>query len=151
EKRCLASVKLMGCSWKLAQEAHVALEKDLQIVDAILEHRQSVHAHSEREAAHLARVVIHKTIHGGIHHTRAQKLNPARALALAARAARGCRAAAAAKNTGDVEFDGWFREREIARPEARLHAFAEELFYEISDGAGEIAKGDIGVDSQPFD
>src|SRR6266852_6859500 len=45
---------------ELAQEAHVVLEKDLDVVDAVLEHGQAVDADAESEAADFLGVVIHK-------------------------------------------------------------------------------------------
>src|SRR5439155_9854710 len=53
--------------------------------------------------------------------------------------------------TGDIELDAWLGERKIAGAEARFDTGAEELFYEILDGAGEIAEGDVGVDGEAFD
>src|SRR5207253_5883051 len=52
----------------------------------------------------------------------------------------GGRAAPAAENAGDIEFDRRLGERKIAGPEARLDARAEKLLHKIFDGAGEIAE-----------
>src|SRR5882762_4435696 len=136
---------------KLAQEAYIVLEKDLDVIDAVLEHGQAIHAHAEGEAADLFCIVIHEAVNGGVDHARAEEFDPAGALALAAGCAGGSRAAASAKNTGHVEFHRRFRERKIAGAETRFHALAEELLHEIFDGAGEIAEGDVRVDSQSFD
>jgi len=40
---------------------------------------------------------------------------------------------------------------EIAGPEAGFHGGAKKLLYEVFDGAGEIAKSDVGVNGQAFD
>src|SRR5712664_1594118 len=123
--------------------ADVVLEEDLDIVDAVLEHGQAIDAHAEGEAADFFRVVFDEAVDGGIYHAGAEKFNPAGAFAL--------RAGAAAENAGNIEFDARLGEREITGAEARFHAGAEKLFDEIFDGAGEIAKGDVGVDREALD
>src|SRR5260370_28757423 len=120
----------------------MVLEKELDVIDAVLEHGQAIHAHAEGESADLFCIVIHEAINGGIDHARAEEFDPAGAFALAAGCAGGSRAAASAKNAGDVEFHGRFRERKKAGAETRFHAFAEELLHEVFDSAGEIGKGD---------
>src|SRR5882724_1783001 len=104
--------------WELPEEAHVVLEKNLNIVDAVLQHREAVDAHAEGKAADLFRVVIYEAVDGGIDHARAEKFNPRGALAF--RTGVAIRSAgSAAERTGNVEFDGRLGEREIAGPEAR--------------------------------
>src|SRR5690348_6459657 len=146
-----AKMENRNSSWELGEEADVVLEEDLEVVDAVLEHRQAVHAHAESEAADLFRVVIHKAVDGGIDHARAEKLDPAGAFAFAASGAACARAGAAAENARDVEFDTGLGKRKIAGAEARLEGRAEELLDEVFDGAGEIAESDVGIDGQPFD
>src|SRR5882724_8706104 len=136
--------------WELLKEAHIVLEKDLNIVDAVLEHREAVDAHAEGEAADFFRVVIDEAVDGGIDHARAEELDPRGALAFRTSAAIRS-AGSAAEGAGDVELNRGLGEREIARPEARLHRGAKKLLHEIFDGAGEIAKGDIGVHGEAFD
>src|SRR5256885_1260220 len=126
-------------SWELAQEAHITLEKNLDIVDAVFEHGQPIDAHAESEAADFFRVVIHEAVHGGVDHAGTEQLNPAGAFAFRADAAARGRAAAPAKDTGDIEFHGGLGEREIAGAKARFYARAKKLLHEILDGAGEIA------------
>src|SRR5882672_7840655 len=137
--------------WELPEEAHVVLEKDLNIVDAVLQHREAIDAYAEGKAADFFRVVIHEAVDGGIDHARAEEFNPRGALAFRARSAAGGRTCSAAKWAGDVELDGRLGEREIAWPEARFHAGTKKLFYEIFDGAREIAKRNVGVHGEAFD
>src|SRR6266478_5631460 len=138
-------------SWELAEEAHVVLEKDLNIVDAVLEHSETVDADAEGEAADLSCIVVHEAVDGGIDHAGAKELDPGSALAFRT-GSSACRGAcSAAKGAGDVEFDARLGEWEIAGPETSFHAGAEKLFYEIFDSAGEIAEGDVRVDGQAFD
>src|SRR5438477_9737532 len=138
-------------SWELPQEADVVLEKDLDIVDAVLEHGETIDADAEGKATDFFRVIIHEAVDGGIDHAGAEECNPGRTLALRAGSSASGRSGSAAEGTGDIELDAWFGERKIAGTEARLDAGAEELFYEILDGAGEIAEGNVGVDGQAFD
>src|SRR5438034_288911 len=135
-------------SWELPQEADVVLEKDLDIVDAVFEHGQAVDADTEGESADSFGVIVHETVDGRIDHAGAEEFDPGCALALRTRSATGGRARSAAEGTGDVKFDARLREGEIAGTETRLDARAEEFFYEILDGAGEITKGDVRVDRQ---
>src|SRR5258708_16439166 len=135
---------------ELGKEADVVLEKDLDIVDAVLEHRQAVDADAESEAADFLGVVIHEAVDGGIDHAGAEKLDPGSAFTLGAGAAIRI-AGSATKGAGDIELDARLGEGKIAGAEARFDARTEELSYEILDGAGEIAKGDVRVDGEAFD
>src|SRR5258708_6825461 len=103
---------------ELAKEADVVLEKDLDIVDAVLEHRQAVDADAEGETADFLGVVIHEAVDGGIDHAGAEKFNPCGAFAFRTSPAAWCRACSAAERAGDVKFDARLGEREIAGPEA---------------------------------
>src|SRR5712664_4188445 len=151
-RKCLSAAHLLSLlSRKLLQEAHVVLEKDLDVVDAVFEHGQAVDADAEGEAADFFGVVVHETVHGGIDHAGAEEFDPGSAFALGAGSAGSCGASSAAEGTGDVEFDARLREWEIAGAEAGFHARTEKLFYEILDGAGEIAEGDVGIDGEAFD
>src|SRR6478672_182465 len=138
-------------SWELPEEADVVLEEDLNVVDAVLEHGEAIDAHAEGEATHFFRIVLNEAVDGGIDHARAEKLDPAGTLAFRAGATARGRAAAAAENAGDVEFDRRLGERKVARAKARLYAGAEELLQEIFDGTGEVAKRNVGVDGESLD
>src|SRR5262249_19461980 len=77
-------------SSELLQEPQVVVEEQAQVRDAVLEHRDALDAHAEREALHLVRVVAvlaHVAKHVRVDHARAEDLDPARALAQAARRA----------------------------------------------------------------
>src|SRR2546422_2995608 len=128
---------------ELAEDAHVVLEKDLDIVDAVLEHGQAVDADAEGEAADFLGVVVYETVDGGIDHACAEEFDPGGAFAFRAGSAAGRRAGSATEGAGGVEFHARAREREIAGAKAGVHAGTEELFYEILDGAREIAEGDV--------
>src|SRR5215831_2748568 len=138
-------------SRKLAEEAHVALKKELNIVDAVFQHGEAVDAEAEGKAADFFRVVVDEAVDRRVDHARAKELDPSRALALAAHAAGLGVAGAAAKDARSVEFDRRLRERKIAWTETRFHVFAEELSDEVVNRSGEIAKSDVLVDGQAFD
>src|SRR5437016_12497708 len=138
-------------SWELPQEADVVLEKDLDIVDAVLEHGETIDADAEGKATDFFRVVVDEAVDGGIDHAGAEEFNPSCTFALGTGSATSGRAGSTAEGAGDFELDAWLRERKIAGAEARLDAGAEELFYEIFDGAGEIAEGNVGVNGEAFD
>src|SRR6266851_3575325 len=119
---------------ELAEEADIVLKKDLDIVDAVLEHRKAVDADAESEAADLLGVVVHEAVDGGIDHAGAEKLDPCGAFAFRT-SSSACRCAgSAAERAGNVELDGRLGERKITWAEARFDAGPEELFYEILDG-----------------
>src|SRR6267378_2609209 len=64
---------------ELAEEADVVLEKDLDIVDAVLEHGEAIDADAEGEAADLLGVVVYEAVDGGIDHAGAEEFDPGRA------------------------------------------------------------------------
>src|SRR6266850_2590623 len=111
---------------ELPEEAHIVLEKDLNIVDAVLQHREAIDADAEGEAADFFRVIVHETVDGGIDHARAEELDPRGALAFRTGAAVRS-AGSPAERAGDVELDGRLGEREIAGPEACFHTGAKKL------------------------
>src|SRR5438046_9154285 len=90
-------------SWELLQEAHVVLEKDLNVVDAVTQHGQAVDAHAEGEAADFLGVVIDEAVDGRVHHSRAEEFDPARAFAFGAdtSARRGAAPAAEMQETSN--------------------------------------------------
>src|SRR5580692_1310045 len=136
---------------KLAQEADVVLEKDLDVVDLIFQHGEAVNAHAEGEAADFFGVVIDEAVDGGIDHACAEEFDPARTFTLGADSAAGAGAATAAEDAGDVKLDARLCEWKITGTEAGFYARAEKLFDEVFDGAREIAKGDVGIDGEAFD
>ena len=62
---------------ELLEEAQVVLEEEADVVDAVLEHGHALDAHAERPARDLFRVVADVAQHVGMHHARAQDLEPA--------------------------------------------------------------------------
>src|SRR5260370_13956323 len=137
-------------SWKLTQETHVVLKKYLDVINAVFQHGQAIDAHAEREAADFFRVVVHEAVDGGIHHARAEKLDPARTLALGTISAAGGRAAPSAENAGDIELHGRLGEGKIPRAEASLHAGAEELLHEILDASRQITNRNLRLNGHAF-
>src|ERR1700675_1535894 len=141
----------MEGSWELAEEADVVLKENLDVIDLVFQHGQAIDAHAEGEAADFFGVVVDEAVDGGVDHAGAEEFDPTGAFALVASAATCGRAAAAAEDAGDVEFDARLGERKVARAKAGFYPGAEELFDEIFDGAGEIAEGDVRIDGETFD
>src|SRR3954454_19013035 len=126
---------------ELLQDADVVLEELAQVGDAVLEHRDPLDPHAEREALHEIRVIavrLDEAEDVGIHHPRAQDLDPARSLAdRVPRAVRELARATAVK-ARDVDLDARFREREEAGAKSRAALGAE-------DGAGELIQRPLEV------
>src|SRR5690349_6547172 len=113
-------------SSELLQEAEVALEVVLDVGDAVLEHRHALEAHAEREAGVLLAVVADVAEDLRVDHAGAADLDPAGALADAARAAR-----AGAEGALHVDLDARLDELEVARPEAQVQRRAEVAPHEV--------------------
>src|SRR5690606_27806504 len=95
-----------AASGELAQEAHVVVEEAAQVVDAMAQHGEALHAQAEREPGVLLRVDADVAQHGWMHHPAAKHLQPAgRTVRLL---------------PGDVDLGRRLGEREVARPEAHL-------------------------------
>src|ERR1700692_3018803 len=72
---------------KLFQKPHIALEKQLYVIHAILQNRDSLNAHAKCKSGKSSRIIIDKSIYVRINHSAAQQLNPSAGLAVAARSA----------------------------------------------------------------
>src|SRR3990172_5769426 len=129
---------------ELAEEAQVVLEEEPDIVDAVLEHGDALDAHAEGPARHLLGVIAHIAEHVGMHHARAQDLDPPILLADAA-------ALAPAEEAEHGHLGGGLREREERGAEADARAAAEHLPREEIEGAAQIAHGDVAVHGQALD
>src|SRR4029077_3470932 len=62
----------------LRQEAHVAVEERLDLVDVVADHRDALEAEAEREAGVLLGVDAHALDHVGVDHPAAAELDPPR-------------------------------------------------------------------------
>ena len=119
----------------------------------MLEHRDPLDAHPEREA--LVALGVVATLAHVLEHVRvdlpgAEDLDPA--LALAQRAARAVgHEAVAAVEAGDVDLDARLGEREEVRAQAHPALLAEDRAGEGEQRALEVAERDVLVDRQPFD
>src|SRR5258708_20514024 len=72
---------------KLLQEPHITLKEQLNIIHAVLQNRNPLHAHAEGKSRNFRGIVIYKPIHIRIDHTAAEQFNPSAGLAVAARSA----------------------------------------------------------------
>src|ERR1039458_4243109 len=62
------------CLSKLLQEPHIALKEKLNIIHAVLQNRNPLHAHAEGESRNLRRIVVDESVHIRIDHAAAQQL-----------------------------------------------------------------------------
>jgi hypothetical protein len=53
---------------ELTQEAHVIFEKQLDVVDSIFQHRNSLDTHAKSEPRIDFGIITHKSVHLRIHH-----------------------------------------------------------------------------------
>src|SRR6266702_6810120 len=115
---------MRGPDLELLEEAQVVLEEEAQVVDAVAEHRHPLDAEAEREAGDFGG---HPAVveHLRVDHARPEDLQPAGLLARPA-ALAVFPARPAAERARDVDLRAGLDEREVARPEARLRAGAEE-------------------------
>src|SRR5258708_39428162 len=72
---------------KLLQEPHITLKEQLNIIHAVLQNRNPLHAHAEGKSRNFRGIVIYKPIHIRIDHTAAEQFNPSAGLAVAPRSA----------------------------------------------------------------
>src|SRR5438105_9489423 len=127
--------------------------EELDIVNAVLQHGNAVHAHAEGEAADLVRIVaigFNEAEDIRINHAAAEELDPSAGFAEPAILGRAEFASAATFEAGNLHVRARFSEGKEAGIETRLHAGAEEFFHGVVERALEVAKSDVGVHSETF-
>src|SRR5215470_300594 len=129
---------------ELREEAHVVLEEQADVVDLVLEDGHALHAHAEGPPRDFLRIVAHVAQDVGMHHARAQDLDPPPVLAEPA-------AGAAALEAEHVRLRGGLREGEERGAEAHAGARPEHLAGEVVEGALEIGHGDVAIHGEAFD
>ena len=107
------------------------------------QHRDSVETETESKARVLLGIDAAVLEHVRVHRTATADFHPARALATAA-------TLATAEHAAHVHFCRRFREREEARAETRLDAFAEQLVHEHLEHALQVSETDVFIDHQAF-
>src|SRR5690606_30398065 len=128
---------------ELRQEPQVVVEEQAQVIDAIAQHGQTLHAHAEGEALEFLGIDAGHAQHVRVHHAAAHDLQPAGLLADAA-------ALAGAHHALHVDLGGWLGEREEGRTEAHAQRLLEEHPQEFLDGALQIREADALVRQQAF-
>ena len=117
-------------SGSLREEAQVVLVEPADVRDSVLDHRDALHAETERVAGHFCGIPAHMAEHAGIDHARARDLDPPGLLAdLATRAL--------AHMAAEVHFDARLGEREEVRTETHS-AITHHLLREIGKDALEV-------------
>src|SRR5262249_35126112 len=152
--RSSCAARSRGPSSELLQDADVVLEELAQVRDAVLEHRDPLDAHPERESLNLLRVVAalpHEAEDVRVHHPRTEDLDPADPLAERVPRAVGELSAAATAEAGDVDLDARLGEGEEAGPEARLALRSEDRAGELVQRALQVGKRDVRTHGEPLD
>src|SRR5581483_8584565 len=112
---------------ELSQESQVVLKKQPNVVDAVLEHGDALHAHAEGEAGDLFRIVADESKNRRIDHAGAEDFEPAGGFAHAARLSVLESAAAAADDALNVDLGARLGKRKKARPKADAGLALENL------------------------
>src|SRR3954471_9076428 len=131
-------------SSELLEETQVVLEEQPQVRDAVLEHLDPLRTHAEGEA--LVPLGIEPAVleDDGVDHPGTEDGHPAAP-------ATGRAAGAPAHQTLDVERDGRFGERVVARAEARPLVGAIHRLGELVEEPLEVAHRGPLVDHYPLD
>src|SRR6266496_488077 len=142
---------------KLLQKSHIPLKEQLQIVQTILQHGDTVHTHAESEARNflgIVTVVLHELGDIGIDHAAAEDFERSRLLAGTARlllCSTTALATPATNETRDEHLRAWFGERKERWAETGLHVGAEQRFHRVVERTFQIAEGDVRVNGEALD
>src|SRR5256885_5937595 len=134
---------LMDLSLELLQDPHVVLEEGAQVFDAVPEHGEPIDADAEGVARVLLRIDAHALQLVGIHHPRAEHLEPAGELADLA-------PFPATERVRDVHLGSGLDEGEVARPQAGADVGAEERLHEGIERPAQVRHGEAFLDVQAF-
>src|SRR5690606_10956005 len=121
-------------SGELPEEPQVVVKERAQVVHAVAQHRQPLHAHAEGEAGVALGVDADRAQHVRMDHAAAQHLEPARA--------------AVGALPGDVDLGAGLHEGEVAGAEAHLEIALEERAHELGQRALEVGESGVLVDQQ---
>ena len=128
---------------ELLQEAQIVLGHQADVVDAVLEHGNTLDADAESKAGIDLGVDVAVAQNLLMHHAGTQDLNPAGVLAQRA-------ALAAAGKTGDVNLNAGLGEREIARAQTGPDAFTEQFLNELVEHTLKVAERDALIHNKTF-
>src|SRR5579872_3706872 len=131
-------------SLELSQETQVVAGEEANLPDGILQHGDTLNAHTEGETAIFRWVIANFPQHAWMHHARAEHLDPATILA-------GATALPVTDGAIDVHLSTWLGEREVAPTEAHLPPFAEQFASNPFQASLEISHGTILVDQEALD
>src|SRR3984885_12805282 len=120
--------ELVAILCKLFQKSDVARKEQLNIIHAILQNRDPLHAHAECKSRNLRRIVIHKPIHIRIDHAAAQQFNPPAGFAVPAWSAVAD-TLAVTENAADLQLRARLGERKERRIKPRLDARSKHRFH----------------------
>lgn len=125
----------------MAQPPQIAFVEGAQIRDAVLEHRQTLHAHAERETLPYGRIKPAIGQNARMDHARPQDFEPIAPFPDLAGLA----------GPADIDFHGGLGEGEIGSAETyREMRLVEKNAQEFDEAAFEVAESDVFIDHQPF-
>src|SRR5579859_2348772 len=140
----LTLIFMCRASLELAQEAQVVVVVHADVVDAVAQHPQTLHADAEGPARVALGVDLAGLEHVGMHHAAAQHLQPAGVLAHTA-------TGAAAEHAADVHFRARLHEREVRWPKTQLEfVLLEEALHELCEGAAQMGHAHALIHQQPL-
>src|SRR5215831_7595526 len=118
---------------ELFQKPHIILEKQLQVVDVVSQHRITIDSAAECKAGVFVRIVIDEAVQVGMYHAGPHDFDPSRLLANTA-------TGAFAEHTGHVNLSAWLDEWEKARTQSRFRLLAEELLVKSFECAFKVGE-----------
>ena len=139
---------------ELLQEADVVVVEQPQVGDAVLEHRDPLDPHPEREPLHALGVVAVLARRARTRSGRPSRRRGSRSSAVPLHSGQRCPSAvtpAGAVEAGDVDLDARLGEREEVRPQADLALVAEDRARERQQRPLEVGQRDVVVDREPLD
>ena len=123
------------------QEAHVVLEVEAQILNAKLQHSDTLNTHTKGEATILSAIYAVGLQHVGVNHTATHNLQPAGALTYVT-------ALATAQVTRHIHLSTRLGEREVTRAHTNLRALAKQLLSKVQQRLFQVGKRYTLVDIQ---
>src|ERR1700693_5283735 len=138
-----AAIRMRRSSRDLVQESHVRIVENPYVGDVVAKHRYPRRPHAERPAGVAVAIESGRSHYGRMHHSGAEYLHPAGALAASA-------SGAVTELTLHVHLGGRLREWEVARPEPGLR-FSEESIGEVRQRSLEIYEAHAFIERETFD
>ena len=128
---------------ELGEKAQVVFVVEADVVDAVFQHGNALHAHAKGKAGIDIRIITHLGEHRRVDQPGTQDLQPARLFADPA-------ALAAAHDAGDVHLGAGLGEGEKTGPETERQIAVEDAPAEAGEYAFQIGKGHVPIHQKPL-